>query len=102
MSLAPLPILLPIPLFGLFVLVYHLVAPRFATEKQRAYVISTFSSATMSIASLPYVWRYVGYGFRTCYEEGQDGWVARVGEFATVYFATYLFCEWSSLWMRWD
>ncbi|KAF5367275.1 hypothetical protein D9615_010445 [Tricholomella constricta] len=41
---------------------FHLSAPFFATPKQRAWILTTLSSATMSLASLPFLWDYLSGG----------------------------------------
>ena len=87
----PPSVLLPIPLFAFFNLIYFLTAPYFGTEKQRAYILSTFSSATMALVSLPFVWTYLVSGLRVSYEEGQEGWLRLLGIFGVVFFGTYLF-----------
>ncbi len=91
-SIFELPIhhLLPFPLFGLFALVYSLAAPSFATEKQRAYILSSFTSASMTLVSLPYVWSDMLYGLKATYEDAQIGWRRDVAMCGMAFFATYL------------
>ncbi|KAG6329444.1 hypothetical protein ID866_9644, partial [Astraeus odoratus] len=45
------------------VVAFHVFAPRLATVKQRSWILTTISSAVMSIASLPLAWDYfAAYG----------------------------------------
>jgi len=37
---------------------YHVLAPRFQTVKQTSWILTTISSAVMTMASLPFVWDY--------------------------------------------
>ena len=87
---AAAPLFLAIALFGLFALIYTLVSPRFETEKQRAYVLSSFSSATMTSVSLPFLWNYAMYGLGGSYVAAQAGWLRKLGVFGVVFFGTYL------------
>lgn len=87
------PLFFSIPLFLIFFLIYTSVAPYFATERQRAYILSTISSWFMTLASLPFSWKYARHGLSTIYEEGQIGWMGALGRVSVVFFATYLFCE---------
>jgi hypothetical protein len=87
------PFILSPTLLLTFLSIYHLSAPYFATEKQRAYILSTISAATMSTASIPFVWKYVNYGFTGMYEAGQIGWIRDVGRFGVIFFGSYLFGE---------
>lgn len=87
------PLFFPMPLFLIFFLIYASVAPYFATERQRAYILSTISSSFMTLASLPFIWKYARHGLGMIYEEGQSGWMGALGRVGVVFFATYLFCE---------
>jgi len=93
LSALPLPIILPIPLFALFTGAYLVAAPYFPTEKQRAYILSTFTSAAMTLMSLPFVWNYLAHGFRVSHEEAQGGWRWDLALFGVILFGTYLFGE---------
>lgn len=84
---------LPLPLYLLLWAVYILSAPYFATEKQRAYILSTLSSGVMTTISLPFVGKYLIYGLATTYEEAQRGWMASLANFGVVFFGVYLFGE---------
>ncbi|KGB79683.1 hypothetical protein I307_03017 [Cryptococcus deuterogattii 99/473] len=87
------PLFFSIPLFLIFFLIYTSVAPYFATERQRAYILSTISSWFMTLASLPFSWKYARHGLSTIYEEGQIGWMGALGRVSVVFFATYLFSD---------
>ncbi|WVQ78457.1 hypothetical protein IAT38_000543 [Cryptococcus sp. DSM 104549] len=87
----PLSLLLPPPLFLAFFLTYLKLAPRFSSERQRAYLLSTLSSATMTLISLPFVSTYLIHGLECAFEDGQEGWMASLGQFGVVFFGTYLF-----------
>lgn len=86
-----MPVVLPVPLYLSMVMYYHLLAPNFGTEKQRAYILSTLSAATMTIISLPFVWVYVSEGLEGLYAMGDGGWTSVVGEVGVVFFGVYLF-----------
>ncbi|OWZ56535.1 hypothetical protein C345_01336 [Cryptococcus neoformans A2-102-5] len=87
------PLFFPMPLFLIFFLIYASVAPYFATERQRAYILSTISSSFMTLASLPFIWKYARHGLGMIYEEGQSGWMGALGRVGVVFFATYLFSD---------
>ncbi|ADV19429.1 hypothetical protein I305_03132 [Cryptococcus gattii E566] len=87
------PLFFSIPLFLIFFLIYTSVAPYFATERQRAYILSTMSSWFMTLASLPFAWKYARHGLGTIYEDGQNGWMGASGRVTVVFFATYLFSD---------
>lgn len=89
-------LLIPLPLFALFLTVYRTVSPRFATEKQRAYVLSTLSSATMTLASLPFVYGYLTGGIERMWYLGNNGWTKVLADCTVAFFGTYLFCEYST------
>lgn len=88
---------LPIPIFIFFALTYTTVAPYFQMEKKRAYILSTLSSATMSLISLPFVYQYTFHGLGVVYEKSQNGWMGSLARFGVVFFGTYLFGELSFL-----
>ena len=46
-----------------FVSAYFLLAPRYGTVKQRAWILTTLSSAFMTLVSTPLVYGYVSGGF---------------------------------------
>jgi hypothetical protein len=89
----PLPLTLPPALLATFSAIYAVAAPRFRTEKARAYILSSLSSWFMTIFSLPFVYKYVVYGLGTCFEEGQSGWMGQLGRVGVLFFGTYLFGE---------
>lgn len=72
---------------------YHILAPRFKTEKQRAYILSTLSSAFMTLVSTPFVWAYVKYGVEGLYDAGSRGRMEAIGQVGVVFFGVYLFGE---------
>jgi hypothetical protein len=86
-----IPVILPVPLYLSMIAYYHLVAPKFKTEKQRAYVLSTLSSGLMTCVSIPFLWNYLRHGLEGLYGSGTEGWMARVGEVGVVFFGVYLF-----------
>lgn len=92
-SSLPPGLVLPVPLFLLFCAVYRTIAPRFETEKQRAYVLSTLSSATMTLASLPFVYAYLTGGIERMWDLGQTGWTKGLADCTVAFFGTYLFCK---------
>jgi len=92
-SIAPLTWALPTAIFAGFATAYWRLAPKFNTERQRAYVLSTISSFTMTLVSLPFVCSYLFYGLETTYGAAQLGWMGALGRFGVVFFGTYLFGE---------
>jgi hypothetical protein len=89
----PLYLTVPVPLYTTMIVYYHLLAPRFKTEKQRAYLLSTLSASVMSCISLPFLWTYVTRGFEGMYTAGQEGWMGVSGEIGVIVFGVYLFGE---------
>ena len=89
----PLEYILPIPIFTFFFILHSYMSPRFDSERKRAYISSTFSSAIMSVISLPFAWNYMTYGLEVCYEAGQHGVLGMLGKFGVIFFGTYLFSE---------
>jgi hypothetical protein len=87
----PLYLTVPVPLYTTMIVYYH--APRFKTEKQRAYLLSTLSASVMSCISLPFLWTYVTRGFQGMYTAGQEGWMGVLAEIGVVVFGVYLFGE---------
>ena len=87
----PLYLTVPLPLYTAMVVYYHLIAPRFETEKQRAYLLSTLSASVMSCISLPFLWTYVTSGFGGMYAVGQEGWMGILAEVGVIIFGVYLF-----------
>lgn len=92
----PLYLTVPGPLFMSMVVYYHLLAPRFLTEKQRAYLLSTLSATVMSIISLPFFFTYLTSGFEGMYLAGQKGWMGVLSEVGVIVFGVYLFGAYSS------
>lgn len=86
-------LVLPQIIFALFAGVYWKFAPYLRTERQRAYVLSTLSSGTMTLLSLPFVWGYVAHGLHETYWASQEGWRAAVTQFGVLFFGTYLFAD---------
>jgi len=89
----PLYLTLPIPLYATMIAYYYLLAPRFQTEKQRAYLLSTLSATIMSLISLPFLWTYITCGFDGMYVAGQEGRMGVLGEVGVIIFGVYLFGE---------
>jgi len=87
----PLYLTIPIPLYATMIAYYYLLAPRFQTEKQRAYLLSTLSATIMSLISLPFLWTYITNGFEGMYAAGQEGWMGVLGEIGVLVFGVYLF-----------
>ena len=87
----PLYLTIPVPLYTTMIVYYHLLAPRFHTEKQRAYLLSTLSATVMSLISLPFLWTYVTSGFDGMYVAGQEGRMGVLGEIGVIVFGVYLF-----------
>lgn len=50
------------PFFLAFFAVYHLLCPVYTTSKQLSWILTTVTSAIMTIASLPFLWRYFTSG----------------------------------------
>jgi hypothetical protein len=92
-SLAPLGLVLPPILLAGFAALYCLISPHFHTDKQRAYILSTCSSLTMSLVSLPYIGHYLYAGLGPTFAAAQDGWRFELGRFGVIFFGTYLFGE---------
>lgn len=90
LAMSPSHLVLPIPLLVIFFVVYSLAAPYFRTEKQRAFILSTLSSAMMTLVSLPFVWNYVTLGLDVSYHKAQDGWLREVAMIGITFFGTYL------------
>ena len=82
---------IPVPLYASIAIYYYLLAPRFQTEKQRAYLLSTLSASIMSCLSLPFFWTYLTRGFEGMYRAGQEGWMGVLAEVGVVVFGVYLF-----------
>jgi hypothetical protein len=91
LSISPF-VLSPV-LLALFSVYYGVVSPRFATEKQRAYLLSCVSAGTMSCISLPFVWQYARHGMSGLYKASRVGGMRSLGEFGVTFFGTYLFGE---------
>jgi hypothetical protein len=87
----PLAFALPPTLFIGFIALYATISPHFHTDKQRAYILSTFSSLTMSLISLPYISQYLYHGLEKTFAEAQEGWRFELGRFGVIFFGTYLF-----------
>ena len=87
----PLYLTVPVPLYTTMIVYYHLLAPRFTTEKQRAYLLSSLSASVMSCLSLPFLWLYVSRGFERMYAAGQEGWMGMLAEVGVIMFGVYLF-----------
>lgn len=72
---------------------YHALAPYFRTEKQRAYIMSALSSATMSVISIPFAYTYLRYGLEKAYSDSQSGWMGDLARFGAIFFGVYLFSK---------
>ncbi|GMK54036.1 hypothetical protein CspeluHIS016_0106220 [Cutaneotrichosporon spelunceum] len=86
----PLGITLPAPFFLGMVAWYNLVAPRWTSERKRAYVLSCLSALTMTLASLPFLYAYVSGGILALWTAGQEGWTKTLQDIAVAWFGTYL------------
>jgi len=89
----PLYLTVPVPLYTTMIVYYHILAPHFKTEKQRAYLLSTLSASVMSCLSLPFLWLYIARGFEGMYATGQEGWMGVWAEMGVIMFGVYLFGE---------
>ena len=89
----PLYLTIPVPLYTAMIVYYHLLAPRFQTEKPRAYLLSTLSATVMSLISLPFLWTYITNGFEGMYVAGQEVRMGVLGEVGVIIFGVYLFGE---------
>ena len=78
-------------IYAIFALAYRQFAPRFASERQRAYILSAISSGSMSVMSLPFLYTYLRYGMEETFEVGQNGAMGVLARFSTIFFGTYLF-----------
>jgi hypothetical protein len=84
---------IPVPLYASMIVYYHLLAPRFHSERKRAYLLSALSASIMSCISIPFFWIYVTRGFGEMFEAGQEGWMGLLAEGGVVVFGVYLFGE---------
>jgi len=84
------------PIYAGFLMAYRHFSPRFASERQRAYILSAISSCSMSFMSLPFLYSYLRYGMKETFEAGQGGWMGVLARFSTIFFGTYLFGEFVS------
>ncbi|KAF8598973.1 hypothetical protein BDV93DRAFT_547167 [Ceratobasidium sp. AG-I] len=57
-----------------FVAFYYLVAPRYTTLKQRAWVLTTLSSLLTSVAALPYFYDFISSGGRVQALRASSAW----------------------------
>ncbi|WVQ69879.1 uncharacterized protein L199_008101 [Kwoniella botswanensis] len=78
-------------IFTLSYIVYTILSPRFDTERKKAYILSSISSCTMTILSLPFFLSYLTNGLKETFEAGQEGWMGQMGWFGSVFFGVYLF-----------
>ncbi|WRT67320.1 uncharacterized protein IL334_004290 [Kwoniella shivajii] len=76
-----------------FFLAYQAFSPLFESERKRAYVLSSISSFTMTLLSIPLFGSYLLYGLKDTFEYAQGGWMGNWTRFAVVFFATYLFAD---------
>ncbi|WWD01191.1 hypothetical protein V866_008131 [Kwoniella sp. B9012] len=73
-------------IFTLFYILYTILSPRFDTERKKAYILSSISSCTMTILSLPFFLSYLTNGLKETFEAGQEGWMGQMGWFGAVFF----------------
>ncbi|WWD16108.1 hypothetical protein CI109_100533 [Kwoniella shandongensis] len=92
-SLVPDSVPISIPIFLFLGTAYGIFAPRFKTERQRAYVQAVITSGSMTLISIPYVYIYLRYGVESLFVESQIGWKKDLARFGVMFFGTYLFCE---------
>lgn len=45
-----------------FCTIYHYLASLYTTPKQLSWILTTVASATMTLASVPFVWDYISSG----------------------------------------
>lgn len=84
---------LAIPPAMVYPALYWRASPHFKTEKQRAYIMSTFSSCCMSLMALPFVSDYFVHGLEGMFAMAQEGWRRGLGRAGVVSFGVYLFSE---------
>ncbi|KAL4063891.1 hypothetical protein J3A83DRAFT_4378565 [Scleroderma citrinum] len=67
------------------VLAFYLCAPRFTTVKQRSWILTTISSAIMSIASLPLAWDFLSSSFDLMSVQRSNMWTYCASRFFQAY-----------------
>ncbi|KAJ7620199.1 hypothetical protein FB45DRAFT_799423 [Roridomyces roridus] len=77
-----------LPIFVLLCLFYPLAAPFFPAERQRAWIISTLASCTMSLAAIPFIIDYLHAGLGAL--ETRDYLSRPVNRFFQAYLAADL------------
>ncbi|OCF71661.1 hypothetical protein I204_07721 [Kwoniella mangroviensis CBS 8886] len=87
------PFLLCPSLYTIFYLLYTVLSPYFDTERKKAYILSSISSCTMTILSIPFFLSYLTNGLKETFEAGQEGWMGQMGWFGAVFFGVYLFAD---------
>jgi hypothetical protein len=92
-ALDPLVLRVPLPAATVLLTAYATISPFFPDVRARAYILSVVSSATMTLASLPFVARYLSGGLPAVWAAGQDGWTRTLSTVLIPAFATYLFSE---------
>ena len=73
------------------VVAFHLCTHRCATVKQRSWILTTISSAVMSIASLPLAWEYLASGFDLMSVQGSNMWTYCASRFFQAYLIAFVF-----------
>ncbi|KAF8980585.1 hypothetical protein BDQ17DRAFT_1195688, partial [Cyathus striatus] len=52
----------------ILLLTFHLLSPRYPTPKQTSWIVTTFSSLIMSLASIPFIYTYLHNGVEHIHE----------------------------------
>lgn len=72
------------------VIAFHLSTPRCTTVKQRAWVLTTISSAVMSVASLPLAWEYLVSCFDLLSVQKSNMWTYCASRFFQAYLIAFV------------
>lgn len=86
-----LSLLVPIPALATLIAVYCTFAPRWPDARSRAYILSTLSSAILTLSSLPFLYAYCKGGVPAIFQAGQEGWTHTLATVIVAAFGTYLF-----------
>lgn len=70
---------------AVLVIAFHLSTSRCTTVKQRSWILTTISSAVMSIASLPLAWEYLASGFDLMSVQRSNMWTYCASRFFQAY-----------------
>ncbi|KAL1411022.1 hypothetical protein Q8F55_001967 [Vanrija albida] len=83
----------PLPVLAALVAVYAIAAPRFDSDRKRAYILSAVSAAVLSATSVPFLYTWLTGGFAAAWAAGQSGWTAVMAQYVVAFFGTYLFAD---------